>query len=109
MLHERFHPGPHLSDMGRRWTTLMFVQVLLSTALVVVGASLGPETAAAETTVGPLHTNGVDSVIYNSSNEPVRLVGFNWTGMEGGGRNDFQKTADVCGRTWRTPADLCLA
>ena len=91
--------------MSRRWTTLLLVQVLLSTALVVVGASLRPETAAAETTVGPLHTNGVDSVIYNSSNQPVRLVGFNWTGMEGGGRNDFQKTADVCGRTWRTPAD----
>ena len=46
-------------------------------------APLRPETAAAATTMGPLHTNGVDSVIYNASNEPVRLVGFNWTGMDG--------------------------
>ena len=91
--------------MSRRWTTLLLAQVVLTTALVLVGASLRPETAAAETTMGPLHTSGVDGVIYNASNEPVRLIGFNWTGMEAGGRNDFQKTADACGRTWRTPAD----
>ncbi|MFZ1287085.1 MAG: cellulase family glycosylhydrolase, partial [Candidatus Phosphoribacter sp.] len=70
-----------------------------------MSAPLRLEMAAAVTTMGPLHTNGVDSVIYNSSNEPVRLVGYNWSGMEAGGRNDFQKTPDVCGRTWRTPAD----
>jgi aryl-phospho-beta-D-glucosidase BglC (GH1 family) len=36
---------------------------------------------------------------------PVRLVGFNWSGTELGGRADNQKTADVCGMTWRTPLD----
>ena len=91
--------------MSRRRRTLLWAQVLLTTAMVLAGACLRPETAAADTTMGPLHTSGVDGVIYSSSNEPVRLVGFNWTGMEAGGRNDFQKTADACGRTWRTPAD----
>ena len=91
--------------MSRRWRALLLIRLLLSLALVLVVTPLRPETAAAATTTGPLHTNGVDSVIYNASNEPVRLVGYNWSGMEGGGRNDFQKTADVCGVTWRTPAD----
>ena len=60
-------------------------------------------TAVAATTTGPLHTTGADSVIYDASNQPVRLVGFNWTGTENGGRSDTQKIADVCGVTWRTP------
>jgi PKD repeat protein/aryl-phospho-beta-D-glucosidase BglC (GH1 family) len=78
----------------------------LSVVLVLVGAPLmPPEVAAAVTTTGPLHTNGVDSVIYDAANQPVRLVGFNWSGMESGGRTDFQKAPDVCGATWRTPAD----
>ena len=89
--------------MSRR--AFPWVQLLLSAALVLVCAPLRPEMAAAVTTMGPLHTNGVDSVIYNASNEPVRLVGFNWTGMESGGRTDFQKAPDVCGSTWHTPAD----
>ncbi len=53
---------------------------------------------------GPLHT-GTDGVIYDSANEPVRLVGFNWTGTESGGRSDHLKTADVCGVSWRVPTD----
>src|SRR4051794_30563613 len=91
--------------MSRRWTTLLLAQLLLATALALAGASLRPETAAAVTTTGPLHTNGVDTVISNPANGPVRVVGFNWTGREGGGQNDFQKTVDVCGRPWPTPAD----
>jgi aryl-phospho-beta-D-glucosidase BglC (GH1 family) len=93
------------ATMSRRWSIRLFVPLLLTAALLLVGASVRPETAAAETTMGPLHTSGDDGVIYNSSNEPVRLVGYNWTGMEAGGRNDFLKVADVCGFTWRTPAD----
>jgi PKD repeat protein len=94
-----------MKGLSRHRKALLLVQLLLSAALVLVSAPLRPEMAAAVTTMGPLHTNGVDSVIYNSSNEPVRLVGFNWTGMESGGRSDFQKAPDVCGATWRTPAD----
>lgn len=92
--------------MSRVRGPLRWVLLLVSAALVAVGAPLlRPEMAAAVTTTGPLHTNGVDSVIYNASNEPVRLVGYNWSGMEVGGRTDFQKAPDVCGATWRTPAD----
>jgi hypothetical protein len=74
-----------MKGLSRHRKALLLVQLLLSAALVLVSAPLRPEMAAAVTTMGPLHTNGVDSVIYNSSNEPVRLVGFNWTGMESGG------------------------
>ena len=35
----------------------------------------------------------------------MRLVGFNWTGTEFGGRADGEKSADACGVTWRVPAD----
>ena len=53
---------------------------------------------------GPLHT-GPDGIIYDAEDRPVRLVGFNWTGMEVGGRDDGEKSADACGVTWRVPAD----
>ena len=76
----------------------------MASALVAGAAELAPVTAQAATT-GPLHTTGRDGVIYDASNQPVRLVGFNWTGTENGGRSDNQKIADVCGNTWRTPAD----
>jgi hypothetical protein len=35
---------------------------------------------------GPLYTTGSDSVVYDASNRPIRLAGFNWTGTEHGGR-----------------------
>ena len=90
--------------MVRRFAALVGALVLLTSALVAAGAAVSPVEAQAATT-GPLHTTGRDTVIYDASNQPVRLVGFNWTGTENGGRNDNQKTADVCGKTWRTPAD----
>ncbi|MCW2525313.1 MAG: glycosidase [Pseudonocardiales bacterium] len=55
--------------------------------------------------LGPLHTNGIDTTIYDARNRPVRLAGFNWAGMQQGGRSDTMKEADVCGAVWRTPAD----
>ncbi len=76
----------------------------MALSLGVLGAPASAPPAAAATT-GPLHTTGTDSLIYDSTNTPVRLVGFNWSGTEGGGRNDYQKAADVCGVTWRTPSD----
>ncbi|TDN90932.1 PKD domain-containing protein [Microbacterium sp. BK668] len=97
--------GRPRSIRTRRWRVLVLLQVLLVSTLALVGAPPITQTAWAETTTGPLHTTGADGVIYNAANEPVRLVGYNWTGMEAGGRNDFQKVADVCGFTWRTPAD----
>lgn len=69
---------------------------------------LAPPAAAATTVppiTGPLHTTGADSLLYDSANAPIRLVGFNWAGTEQGGRNDAQKLADGCGAVWRTPAD----
>src|SRR6478735_3386034 len=53
----------------------------------------------------PLHTTGTDSVIYDAANRPVRLIGFNWSGTEQGGRNDYAKVPDACGSVWRTPSD----
>ena len=91
--------------MGPGRTTLVSVMAVFAAASVVVGVGSDPQPVEAATTVGPLHTNGVDGVIYDAADQPVRLVGFNWTGTEQGGRNDFAKTADVCGTTWRTPAD----
>ena len=88
----------------RRCATFVSTLTLLTSALVAAGAAVAPVEAQAATT-GPLHTTGHDSVIYDASNQPVRLVGFNWTGTENGGRSDNQKIADVCGNTWRTPAD----
>jgi aryl-phospho-beta-D-glucosidase BglC (GH1 family) len=73
------------------WTTLG--------AVGVAHAETTPAVAA------PLHTTGTDSLIYDMSNRPVRLVGFNWGGTDRGGRKDYNKAADVCGLVWRTPAD----
>ena len=89
--------------MVRRLIVMLAGCVLASTALVVAGAPGG--SASADTLpAGPLHT-GTDGVIYDATNQPVRLVGFNWTGTENGGRSDFLKTADVCGVSWRVPSD----
>ena len=60
---------------------------------------VGESVAAASS--GPLHTTGTDSTIYDESNHPVRLVGFNMGGMQLGGRKDNLKTGDTCGITWR--------
>ena len=99
--------------MQRRTLVLVVSFALLASGSYSVGAAIAPPKATAAGVLeqveapatGPLHTTGNDSLIYDSANQPVRLVGFNWTGTEHGGRNDNQKTADVCGNTWRTPAD----
>ena len=91
--------------MGAGRTTLMAVVAMVAAATGVIGAGADQHPAQAAATVGPLHTTGVDGMIYDAADRPVRLVGFNWTGTEQGGRSDFLKTADVCGTTWRTPAD----
>ncbi len=75
---------------------------------LAVSSNLGlsvPASAAATPITGYLHTTGADTVIYNSANQPVKLLGFNWTGTESGGRADALKRPDVCGAVWRTPAD----
>ena len=74
---------------------------------VVPGVTRSDTASAAVTPVlaGPLHTTGTDSVIYDAANRPVRLLGFNWSGTEQGGRNDMLKTTDACGHVWQTPAD----
>ncbi|MGZ6779536.1 MAG: cellulase family glycosylhydrolase, partial [Mycobacterium sp.] len=93
--------------MYRRLWVLLVSLALTTSGLIAAGAVIAPVggVAQAATTAGPLHTTGADGIIYDSANQPVRLVGFNWNGTENGGRSDYQKTADVCGVTWRTPAD----
>jgi aryl-phospho-beta-D-glucosidase BglC (GH1 family)/PKD repeat protein len=92
--------------MRARHGVLVAVVSLVVPAWFAAGAPpLDPQPVAAAAVLGPLHTTGADSVIYDASGRPVRLVGFNWTGTENGGRNDLLKTADQCGVTWRTPAD----
>ena len=93
--------------MLRRLTVLFVSLVLMCSALLVSDAGVSPfaGSEASAATIGPLHTTGNDGLIYDASNQPVRLVGFNWTGTEAGGRSDNQKTADACGAVWRTPSD----
>ncbi len=90
---------------SRRLLAFLLSFAMLVPALAVAGTLAAPVTATAAATSGPLHTNGNDSLIYDASNQPVRLVGFNWTGTENGGRTDKQKIPDACGETWATPAD----
>lgn len=80
---------------------LMTLAAVSSTApaAAIPAAAAGPAAALAV----PLHTAGTR--ILDANNQPVRLLGFNWSGTESGGRSDNQKIADVCGNTWRTPAD----
>jgi aryl-phospho-beta-D-glucosidase BglC (GH1 family) len=93
--------------MRARTGVLVATLSLVAPAWFAAGAPpLASEPVAAAAVLGPLHTTGTDSVIYDAANQPVRLVGFNWTGTENGGRSDFEKTGDdACGVTWRTPAD----
>jgi PKD repeat protein/aryl-phospho-beta-D-glucosidase BglC (GH1 family) len=90
--------------MSRRLLGLLCAIALVGGALAVAETAVDPRPAAAAT-VGPLHTNGNDGLIYDAAGNEVRLVGFNWNGTENGGRNDKQKIADGCGVVWRTPAD----
>ena len=85
-----------------RWAASVVTAVVISLVPGVLGTNVA---AAAPALNGPLHTTGTDSVIYDAANRPVRLVGFNWSGMEQGGRSDALKATDVCGQVWRTPAD----
>jgi len=97
-------PGRRLLTAGARLVTA----VLLFAAWATVAPT---GVATAETTpalAGPLYTTGTDSRIYDQNNRPVRLVGFNWGGMDRGGRDDFNKAPDVCGLVWRTPADAIV-
>jgi aryl-phospho-beta-D-glucosidase BglC (GH1 family) len=89
--------------VSRRVVALVACLGLVGAALVGVAVIRGGNSAAA-TAVGPLHT-GADGVIYDAADRPVRLVGFNWTGTEFGGRDDGEKSADSCGVTWRVPSD----
>jgi aryl-phospho-beta-D-glucosidase BglC (GH1 family) len=89
----------------RRLLGLLAAFALVGSTISVATLAVAPAADAADPIVGPLHTTGTDSVIYDAANNPVRLVGFNWSGTDVGGRADNQKTADVCGWTWRTPAD----
>ena len=91
--------------MWRRLLVLLVGISMLGSALAIGAATVAPAPAAAATTSGPLHTNGNDGRIYDAANQPVRLVGFNWTGTENGGRADYQKIPDSCGDVWTTPAD----
>ncbi|MCW2530265.1 MAG: cellulase family protein, partial [Pseudonocardiales bacterium] len=91
---------------------LMIISLVAALCATAVTALSGTSAGAvpAEPTVppaftAPLHTSGVDTTIYDATNKPVRLIGFNWGGTEQGGRSDNQKIADVCGTSWRTPAD----
>ena len=101
-----------ISRLPLRMMAAVLAAAVISTVSVSeasgVGALSAPTTAAALTgpaLAAPLHTNGVNSTIYDAANRPVRLVGFNWAGTEQGGRSDNQKIADMCGTMWRTPAD----
>ncbi len=105
--------GPGRADAGetmrqgiRRAIAFCTMFALVAAGLFTAGAAVAPgQSAGAATTSGPLHTTGTNGIIYDAANQPVRLVGFNWTGTENGGRADNQKTADVCGVSWRTPGD----
>ncbi|MCU0279654.1 MAG: glycoside hydrolase family 5 protein, partial [Candidatus Nanopelagicales bacterium] len=83
---------------------VQFVGLLVLTMLFAVLGPAAGSVSAANSPVGPLRA-GTDGVIYDAANRPVRLVGFNWTGTENGGRSDFLKSADVCGVSWRIPSD----
>jgi aryl-phospho-beta-D-glucosidase BglC (GH1 family) len=94
--------------MGRTRRIHRATAIVAAAVVALAPAVVGTGTASAAVTpalAGPLHTTGTDSVIYDAANTPVRLVGFNWAGMEQGGRNDALKATDACGAIWRTPAD----
>lgn len=89
--------------MSRRVIVLLLCLGVIGAVVVGLGA-FGERPPATATPAVPLRT-GVDGSIRDAEDRPVRLVGFNWTGTELGGRSDPQKAADDCDVTWRVPAD----
>ena len=83
----------------RRTTRWVLSALVSAVGVVFVGLVVPAPAHAAAGPAWPLHTTGTDSLIYDAAKVPVRLVGFNWSGTELGGRADNQKTADVCGMT----------
>ena len=92
-------------DTSTRWVRAAAASFAMAVSAVCGMVAVPAPADAATAPAWPLHTTGTDSVIYDSANKPVRLVGFNWSGTDVGGRADVQKTADVCGLVWRTPTD----
>jgi hypothetical protein len=64
------------------------VSAAMAAGVVCVGLLVPAPAHAAAGPAWPLHTTGTDSLIYDSANVPVRLVGFNWSGTDLGGRAD---------------------
>jgi len=83
----------------------LVVAAVAASLLTPAAASRGAQAAAAGRLDGTLHTSGTDTRIYTATNQPVRLLGFNWPGTPTGGRTDALKAKDDCGNVWRTPAD----
>jgi aryl-phospho-beta-D-glucosidase BglC (GH1 family) len=88
--------------LGKLVTMSAVASVLLA-ALVGGGARATASGRHSGRLSGTLHTSGTS--IYTAADRPVRLLGFNWTGTEAGGRSDYLKQPDACSRVWRTPAD----